>query len=372
MASVRQHAEGGTWYACITLPNGKQRQFSTGSKDKIQAQAIAVAAEAATALSHSKASKLREALDRVVRDYVPPEELEPGPWLIRWAESRKGECAPATHEAYATVAREAAAWLETKGIKTFSAFTSARVIELRNHWTEKNSASTANGKLKVLRIALKVAASASGGKLLDDNPAEGILKLRSKQTHRREFRADEIAAVAKVISGEWRGMFHLGLNTGQRLNDLAVLKWSAVDLKAKTIAFRAKKTDHVVNLPLLPNSVAALKALNPGNPNEPIFPELSKLKESARSNQFRTILHSVGLAEKVRHHRKTDDSPRQTSELSFHSLRHTTTTLLKSAGVSDSIARAIVGHNSVAVSNVYTHIDMKTMQDALEKMPEVE
>jgi integrase len=66
---------------------------------------------------------------------------------------------------------------------------------------------------------------------------------------------------------------------------------------------------------------------------------------------------------------KQGRASRLTAELCFHSLRHTATSALKSAGVSDAIARAIVGHESAAVSRAYTHLDMETMRKALEKMP---
>jgi integrase len=45
--------------------------------------------------------------------------------------------------------------------------------------------------------------------------------------------------------------------------------------------------------------------------------------------------------------------PCEVSEISFHSLRHSAVTLLKAAGVSDFIAREIVGHDSAAVSRQY-------------------
>ena len=43
--------------------------------------------------------------------------------------------------------------------------------------------------------------------------------------------------------------------------------------------------------------------------------------------------------------------------------------MLKNAGVSDSVTRDIVGHDSVAVSRVYTHIDAGTKLAAMEKLP---
>ena len=43
--------------------------------------------------------------------------------------------------------------------------------------------------------------------------------------------------------------------------------------------------------------------------------------------------------------------------------------MLKAAGVSDSIARAIIGHSSEAISRAYTHLDLATMRQALDKLP---
>jgi integrase len=59
------------------------------------------------------------------------------------------------------------------------------------------------------------------------------------------------------------------------------------------------------------------------------------------------------------------------SEISFHALRHTATSLLKNAGVSDVIARDIIGHESEAVSRTYTHIESETKRAALDKLPDV-
>ena len=50
------------------------------------------------------------------------------------------------------------------------------------------------------------------------------------------------------------------------------------------------------------------------------------------------------------------DAKRQQSELSFHSLRHTFTTWLKSSGASNALAQMIVGHDSEVVSRGYTHL----------------
>jgi len=98
-------------------------------------------------------------------------------------------------------------------------------------------------------------------------------------------------------------------------------------------------------------------------------------ESGALSNAFREILESAGLvSSRPKDHSKQGQgrsARRITSELSFHCLRHTATSLLKNAGVSDVVARDIVGHDSVAVSRSYTHIETKTLRRAVDLMPDV-
>ncbi len=56
---------------------------------------------------------------------------------------------------------------------------------------------------------------------------------------------------------------------------------------------------------------------------------------------------------------------------SFHSLRHSLTSTLANADVSEEIRRRITGHESAAVHSGYTHHERKTLARAVEKMPSV-
>ncbi len=332
----------------------------------------AVAAERAVTRMHEKPHQLRSALDRLAEDFAPPEDADPGTWLVTWAIGKKSECAPSTAKTYLNTMESAAAWMSANGIRSFSALSGKHVTAMRDAWAAETSPGTANEKIKHLRIAFK-AATLPPHKVLAENPATHIAPLATRQTARRGFRTAEWKVLLPVLHGEWKAMVFLALNTGgQRINDLAVLRHSAIDVAAKTVTFFAKKTDALVCLPLLDATVTALLTLpTSDNPNDFIFPRLAGLAESSRSNEFIAILASVGLARKKENWRtreKNKTSARSTSQLSFHSLRHTATSWLKSAGVSDSIARAIVGHESKAVSQAYTHIDMETMRTALEKL----
>jgi integrase len=125
--------------------------------------------------------------------------------------------------------------------------------------------------------------------------------------------------------------------------------------------------------------VRLLEKLPAGDdPDAPIFPSVFATKQRTQStgtisNQFHKILVTAKLAKKRTHEKrgKGRSSTRAPSVLSFHSLRHTATSMLKNAGVSDSVTRDIIGHESAAVSQNYTHIDRETKRQALDKMPDI-
>ena len=45
--------------------------------------------------------------------------------------------------------------------------------------------------------------------------------------------------------------------------------------------------------------------------------------------------------------------------------------MLKAAGVSDVLAREIVGHESAAVSRQYTHLTTHDLRKAMQRLPDV-
>lgn len=370
MASVRQRAGSKFWAACISidLPDGtrKQKQFSTGLTDQAEALAVAVAAERAANKHQDAPHRLRGALEALADEFVPTADANPGEWLDAWAARRKGQVAPSSHATYTNTMAEASSWFRENGILRFSQVTARKVEDLQQHWAARNSVATANSKLKHLRIALSRAVKE---KRLADNPAASVPALKSQAPVRREFRPTELQTLLGAVTGEWKAITLLGLYTGQRLNDLASLQWRNLDLAAATITMTAQKTGLLVCLPLLQPAQDALAELpTSDDPSAYVFPGLAGMAKSSRSNAFRGILAGVGLASKVDRRKNGRNTRRQMSELSFHSLRHTATSLLKAAGVTDSIARAIIGHQSEAVSRAYTHLDLDTMRQAMEKM----
>ena len=212
------------------------------------------------------------------------------------------------------------------------------------------------------------------------NPGVRVKLLKStKESKRRAFTLAEIKRILKACGGnvEWRGLVLFGLYLGQRLGDLAKLTWRAVDLESNEIALTARKTGKRIVLPLvapLSDYLSSLPARD--DANAPIFPSAAEHKRTASlSNQFRQILVDAGLVEPLpRGHRSTGKGrtgTRKASEISFHSLRHSAVTMLKAAGVSDFMAREIVGHETAAVSRQYTHLTTDDKRAAMQRLPDV-
>ena len=170
-------------------------------------------------------------------------------------------------------------------------------------------------------------------------------------------------------------MILFGLYTGQRLSDIASLTWSNIDLEKEDIRIFTNKTGRRQIIPLSHPLISYLNEIEISDvPDAPIFPDAFILTNkkggtSQLSQQFYELLVSVGLAKKrLPKHESSGtgrDGKRELSFITFHSLRHTATSMLKNSGASESVTRDIIGHESAEISRHYTHVDEKSKRAAL-------
>jgi integrase len=326
----------------------------------------------------------REVIAQGVSDIFTTANVESLPsasiksWCETWTEAKAIETEESTHARYNRVIERFTDFLgEAKNKRDLSTLQASDIARFRDREAKELSRSTANLSVKVLRICLGEAVRQG---LLAVNPAVRVKLLKSTaESKRRAFTLDEIKRVLKAWGDdtEWRGLVLFGLYLGQRLGDLAKLTWRAVNLDSGEIAFTTRKTGRRIVLPLvqpLADYLASLPASD--NPNAFIFPRAASAQRTASlSNQFRDLLVAAGLVEpRPRGHKSTGkgrNQAREASEISFHSLRHSAVTMLKAAGVSDFIAREIVGHESAAVSRQYTHLTTDDKRATMQRLPDV-
>ena len=384
MAYLRRFPRSSYWYAGYTLPDGRRVQRSTKQSDRRKAQTLADKWEEAAKLAAEKRlgeSQARRILSEIYSKLhgAPLDSKTVRQFLTDWAEGRKADTKPRTQAAYAQVARDFIASLGERADIDLSSVSKADVSRYRDEVLKRTSTATANKALKYIRVAFK-AAWMDG--LTNENPAARVPTLkRIDGVQRRDFKLPELRQIFGKAEGEWKGLILFGLYTGQRLRDIASLTWRNVDLQAGEIALLTNKTGRQVIVPLVEALSSYLQDVpSSDDPAAPIFPKSHALAtkatgESRLSQQFYSILVAANLVmERPRDKKRTGkgrSGTRTISPISFHSLRHSATSMLKNAGVSESIAMDIIGHDSTAISRHYTHIDTATKRAAIEKLPDI-
>lgn len=387
MASLRRRLRSPFWWACFTDADGSRAQRSTKQRDRKKAQAIANQWERAAKLASER--RLGEAqARRVLSDIYEITNDEPLPsatardFLTSWAHRRKLDTKKRTAEAYAQVARDFITSLGSRADRDVSQLTKPDVVKYRDEVLTRTSIATANKSLKYLRVALG-AAYKDG--LAQDNPAAKVdtIKRRDEdRTERRPFTLSEIRAVLANASDEWRGIVLFGFYTGQRLTDIATLTWQNIDMDRHVIRFTTAKTGRRMEIPIAASLLAQIETMKGHDPSAPLFPAAHAIAatesgDSRLSQQFYQILVTAGLAKaRDRNKRRAPDAApggrsrrRQMNEITFHSLRHTLTSHLMNGGVPRAVAQDIVGHDSEAMNQHYTHIEDAAKRRALERLP---
>jgi integrase len=382
MASLRRLPNSPYWIACFTLPDGRRTQRSTKTADRQEAKRIANKFEDAS--EDGAEGRLTEVQARKViadifaisnRNNLPSSTIRD--FMNSWLKRKELEATEKTCQRYKTVVTQLLDYLGPKANLDTAHLTSKEITGFRDDLAGRLTAGTVNLSLKILRVALSQARREG---IVDVNQAERVSTLKNRTTgRRRPFTLAELKKILDHANHEWRGMILMGLYTGLRLSDLATLTWLNADLQRQELTVTTAKTGRRQILPLAKPVLAYLENLNSGDkPDQPLFPEAYGARTRSQyggtlSNQFYQILVAAGLANKRTHEslEKGRGARRELNALSFHSLRHTATSLLKNAGVSDVVARDIIGHESEAVSRNYTHIDMETKRKAVDAMPDV-
>ena len=382
MASLRRVPGSKYWIACFTDKDGKRRQQSTKETDHKKAQRIADGYET-VARNRMTAAQVRRVIAELYQE-VTGDEMPSAitrDYFARWLDRREPEVAASTNTFYRAKARDFLAFIGPKADRDLNEITKQDVLNFRTAELDRVSPKTTNHGIKFLRMVFR---SARGDGLLLDNPAEFVRTVKmSGKSKRRAFTLDELNAVLRVADPEWQSLMYFGLYTAQRLGDLAQLTWRDIDLTAKELRIVTTKTSRPQNLPILDPLAKHILSLPAGDdPDQPIHPQANQIVQneggrvSTLSRQFYDLMAEAELVPKRTHKKRKRKGETEAEEidgrrrrkrmspLSFHSLRHTATTMMKNAGQSPAIVEEFVGHDSAEMNRVYTHIEIEAMRKA--------
>ena len=381
------------WYCAYSIGTGsdrKRRFKSTKTTNKKAALEICRVWEQTARVGDTgklTPETAREIVARGVADIFAAVNTETMPsatvrtWCRQWLAAKQIEAEPSTVTRYGYALDHFLTFLGSRADRDIVSIRPADVTNFRDEQSRLSRA-TANLGVKVLRACFNGAVKQG---LMTSNPATVVDQLKQRgESKRRAFTLEELGRVLDAAKDtDWYGGTLISLYTGARLSDMARLTWRAVDLQQNTLAFVAKKTGRRMLVPLAKPLAEHLTSLSStDDPNAPLFPKLEKLSVSQLSDGFRNVLVSAGLAEVREKNRPLDkdgnqipgrgrNAARPVAELSFHSLRHSFVSILKSTGANEAIAMALAGHETKAVSQSYTHLDTASLRGAVEKMTDV-
>ena len=400
MSSVHKQDGKPNWFCAFYDPEGYRRFRSTGAEDRRIANSVCSTIQRLSSLakqgklSNEKALKIvREKAGEIEENHgrLPAQTAEKimqataeefiriaggeltgytvRTWMEAWYKGHT-DSSKATQAEYRRIADMFLKHLGKRADSALTTLQEAQIEAFKHKLTASVAPSTVNKAIKILKAAL---AKAVKKRQLEFSPAQHVELVKTEDSHRRPFTVAEIKKLLAVADAEWRTMILLAFYSGLRLRDCARLTWREVDLMRGSIALATGKTGREVNIPISEPMARHLADIAGDNADAPLCPALCGKTAGRLSAEFHQIMVKAGLVECRRYEvtGKGHVARRKASTISFHSLRYSATSELKSAGVSDSIAMDIIGHETASVSRNYTKISESAKREAVNKLPDI-
>ena len=185
---------------------------------------------------------------------------------------------------------------------------------------------------------------------------------------------DELRSPARILRNkeEIFVIYSIGMYTGQRLKDCALLQWQNVDMNRRRVYVKQFKTGKEVSIPLAPPLYDALLQAQAWRCDQYVCP-----KTAARYNRTNAVgknigdnlvdtdvlkvIRWIGLKPSV----AVPGRKRKMTVYGFHSLRHSFASFCAEAGVPKAVLLSILGTDSAIADKYYTHVGDEAQQKAI-------
>ncbi len=253
--------------------------------------------------------------------------------------------------------------------------TKAHAREFADEGLACKAGTTRNEIIGLLRTMWRVLAELDAARIAD-NPWAKVKRVRAVVRSRRELTPQELTAVCSSVGGEMRTLFLVGVYTGLRLGDCAMLRWENVDFERGAVCVVPRKTAHSsgasVTVPMHPALRRALAEASTDGERRGYV-----MKSIAAEYERRPVSLSAKVCDVFRACGIETTGPagegggRRRVIVGFHSLRHTFVSLCANAGVPLAVVQKIVGHSTVEMTRHYYHESEAAMRAAVAALPDV-
>lgn len=379
------------FYASFRGADGRQYFRSTKKTNEKEALAVALDFERMARGVQTEAHYRKVAAEVYERTAGKPLNFHTcSAWLDQWLKNTTATVDERTMDDYQSVLTDFRAFLgEHRVGGPLAAITPDDVTDFRDELKSRGAApSTINKNVrKILSLPFEAARRLG---YVTINPCAAVKKLKEttakSKRERQAFTTEQIEALLAVARGDkwkdkgWDGAIVCGMTSALRLGDIVNMTWEQVDLAKATVTLDPqKKEDDAQILPLHPAFIGWLKSRERGIGKAPVFPHLHGRKPGGAnglSRTFKRIMDEAKVHGQITR-RGADAETRKKlgaragrtiTSLSFHSLRHTATSLMAEAGVAKDTRKKITGHTDDRVHEIYTHTEIETLRAAVEKI----
>ncbi|WP_459873261.1 tyrosine-type recombinase/integrase, partial [Endothiovibrio diazotrophicus] len=316
MATIRKRGPY-QWQAQIRKTGypHQSKTFENRAEAEAWARALESEMDRGVFVSRSEAEQttLGEALERYLREVTP---------------AKKG----ADREK-----RKIRLWQNRKlALRPLASIRGADLAEFRDQrLADGKSPYTVNHDLNLISHLFTVAVKEWGMESLR-NPVSYIRKPKQPQGRDRRLEGDEEARLLEVADSPYREVITLAIETAMRAGELRTLKWSNIDLEARTATLPDTKNGERRVVPLSSRAAEVLGRLAPLADGDDLFPSMTTGNLAYR---FRALCKRAGV-----------------KGLRFHDLRHEATSRFFELGLNPMEVAAITGHKTLAMLKRYTHL----------------
>jgi integrase len=377
VASVAKDPRGKSpyWYACFTDAFGRRLKKSTGLTAK--SKALEMARTFQKAADEARRGALTEARTREILSEILQSVNGEGlrvfsvaEWFDHFVKGKRKSRSERTWLVYEQIMKEFLEFLGPRARLNIAAITSREIAEFRDQREAKGFApATVNLGVQMLSTGFNAALRQGH---VTVNPCLAVEPVKDKPHRKGVFTPEQVSAMLKIATPDWRGLILAGFYTGQRLNDLANLRWRDVDLvsEIKTLRLETRKTGAEIVTVLHPVLEEHLLSLPAAKSDEAfIFPSLAQQSVSPLSKEFKKLMEEARIEQHII--RERTKSGRSVNALTFHSLRHSFSSILANAGVSEERRMALTGHTTKVIHQKYTHHELARLREAIALLPDL-
>jgi integrase len=376
MPSLWKRENSPYWTCCFTAKDGRQLKKSTKQKNRTEAMAMCLALEKAEKdgihgrLTEAQARKIvAEIVERTTGTSMAFHTVRT--WMDSWVAGKGESKSRSTATRYAQIIADFVEHLGLRAELGLPHITPADIQSYRQAERAKGkSPQTCNQAVKIVGSAFNAARRQNH---ISNNPTEALDPLPEEAAEKKPFTTEQVESLLQVASPDWQGAILFGYYTGARLQDIANMKWSAVDLEKNLLEFIPRKTERTkksILVPIHPRLLSYLLSHSVDVKREGfLFRSLAGKSTAGKSGLSMAFARLMATAKVDPGRVERDNGLRASSELSFHSLRHTFNSGLANSGVIPEVRQKLTGHATTEMNAVYTHHDVEPLRDAVHLLP---